>query len=60
MNPVHEAWLVIEKLGALCATPGITEDVQKEANEQIKRLLIDVVSPGLNKLTASSSGLIVK
>jgi hypothetical protein len=60
MNPVHEAWLVIEKLAALCNTNGISEDVQKEANGQIKRLLMDVVSPGLNKLTASSSGLIVK
>lgn len=60
MNPTVEAWIVIEKLGQLCATPGINEDVQKEANEQIKRLLVDVVTPGLNKLTASSSGLIVK
>lgn len=60
MNPTIEAWVVIEKLGALCATPGINEEVQKAANEQIKKLLTEVVSPGLNKLTAASSGLIVK
>jgi hypothetical protein len=60
MNPVFEAWVVIEKLGALCATPGISEDVQKEANEQIKRLLEDVVSPSLTKLSASSAGIITK
>jgi hypothetical protein len=49
MNPVHEAWLVIEKLGALCATPGISEDVQKEANGQIKRLLIVLVFSSCKK-----------
>ena len=60
MNPTVEAWIVIEKLGALCATPGISEEVQKAANEQITKLLADVVAPGLTKLSATSSGLIVK
>lgn len=60
MNPVVESWIVIEKLGALCATPGISEDVQKVANEQIKRLLEDVVSPSLTKLSASTAGIITK
>jgi hypothetical protein len=60
MNPIHEAWIVIEKLGALCATPGISEETQKIANEEIQKLLSDVVKPSLNKLTATSSGLIVK
>ena len=60
MNPIHEAWIVIEKLGALCATPGISQETQKLANEEIQKLLTDVVKPSLNKLTATSSGLIVK
>jgi len=55
-----EAWIVIEKLGALCATPGITEQTQKMANDEIQKLLLDVVKPGLAKLSATSSGLIVK
>jgi hypothetical protein len=59
MNPIHEAWIVIEKLGALCATPGISEETQKIANEEIQRLLKDVVKPSLGKLTATSSGLLV-
>jgi hypothetical protein len=58
MNPVVEAWIVIEKLGALVATPGISEDVKTLANEQIARLIKDVVSPGLSKLSASSAGII--
>jgi hypothetical protein len=59
MNPIHEAWIVIEKLGALCATPGISEDTQKIANEEIQRLLNNVVKPSLTTLTAKGSGLIV-
>jgi hypothetical protein len=60
MNPTVEAWIVIEKLGALCATPGITEETQKIANDEIQRLLKDVVKPGLDKLTASSAGILIK
>lgn len=58
MNPVVEAWIVIEKLGALVATPGISEDVKTIANEQIAKLLKDVITPGLSKLSASSAGII--
>lgn len=59
MNPTLEAWIVIEKLGQLCATPGITEETQKLANEEIQKLLKDVIKPGLVKLSASSSGLVI-
>jgi len=59
MNPTMEAWIVIEKLGQLCATPGITEDTQKLANDEIQKLLKDVIKPGLTKLSATSSGLII-
>lgn len=59
MNPAVEAWIVIEKLAALCATPGISEDVQKEANSTIRKLLADVIKPGLSKLVATGAGLIV-
>ena len=59
MNPTMEAWIVIEKLGALCATPGITEETQKLANDEIQKLLKDVIKPGLTKLSATSTGLII-
>ena len=55
MNPVVEAWIVIEKLGALVATPGISEDVKNLANDQIAKLIKDVITPGLNKLSATSA-----
>lgn len=60
MNPVVEAWIVIEKLGALVATPGISEDVKTLANEEIAKLIKGVITPGLEKLSATSAGLIVK
>lgn len=59
MNPIHEAWIVIEKLGALCATPGISEETQKMANEEIQKLLNSVVKPSLSKLTASGAGILL-
>ena len=59
MNPTIEAWIVIEKLGALVATPEISEDVKALANEQIKKLIQDVISPGLTKLSASSAGIVI-
>jgi hypothetical protein len=60
MNPVVEAWIVIEKLAALVTTEGVSEEVKQSANEQIKKLLDDVVSPSLTKLSASSAGIITK
>jgi hypothetical protein len=60
MNPVVEAWIVIEKLGALVATPGVSEEVKLAANEQIEKLLKDVVAPSLSKLSAKEAGLLIK
>ena len=60
MNPVVEAWIVIEKLAALVATQGVSEDVKKSANEQIDKLLKDVVSPSLSELAAKSAGLLIR
>ena len=60
MNPAVEAWIVIEKLGALVDTPGVSEDVKASANEQIKKLIDDVISPSLTKLSASLAGIITK
>lgn len=59
MNPVHEAWIVIEKLAAICATPGVSEETQKIANENIQKLLKSVVEPSLTKLTATSAGILI-
>ncbi len=59
MNPVVEAWLVIEKLAALIATPDVSPEVKTLANEEIEKLLISVVKPSLSKFTAASSGIVL-
>lgn len=59
MNPVVEAWLVIEKLAALIATPDVSPEVKKLANEEIEKLLNSVIQPSLAKFTAASSGIVL-
>lgn len=55
----QEAFLIIERLAAVCATAGITEDTQKIANEHIQTLLNSVVKDSVTKLGAIGAGLLV-
>ena len=55
----QDAFSVIEKLAAICATPGITEETQKVANGQIQSILNSVISPAVVKLKAKGAGLLV-
>lgn len=48
----------IERLAALCATPGIDKEVIKKANENISALL-DILKLSFQKLSATTNGLIV-
>lgn len=59
MNPVVEAWIVIEKLAALIATPDVSPEVKKLANAEIEKLLSSVIQPSLTKFTAASSGILL-
>ncbi len=59
MNQVVEAWIVIEKLAALIATPDVSPEVKKLANEEIENLLTSIIKPSLSKFTASSAGIVL-
>jgi hypothetical protein len=59
MNPVVEAWIVIEKMAALIATPDVSNEVKKLANEEIEKLFTSIVKPSLTKFTAASSGIVL-
>jgi len=62
MNPnqmTQDAFMMIERLAALCATPGITPNTQELANEQIQAILNSVVKPAVTKLTAQGAGILV-
>jgi len=60
MNPVVEAWIVIEKLAALIATPDVSPEVKTLANGEIEKILSSVIKPSINKFTAESSGIMLK
>jgi hypothetical protein len=63
MNSHHQTtqdtFMIMERLAALCATPGINEKTQEIANEQIQALLSSVVKDSVSKLTAKGAGLLV-
>lgn len=54
------AFTLIQQLASLAATPNISEDNLKFANQNINGLLEKVVKPAIQDLTALASGLIVK
>lgn len=62
MNPnqmTQDAFMMIERLAALCATPGVTAETQAIANTQIQGILNSVVKSAVTKLTAQGAGILV-
>lgn len=62
MNPNHmtqDAFMMIERLAALCATPGVTAETQEIANSQIQAILNSVIKPAVTKLSAQGAGILV-
>jgi hypothetical protein len=59
MNSMVEAWIIIEKLAALVATPDVSKEVKALANEEMEKLLSSVVKPAITKFTAASSGIVL-
>ena len=55
----QDAFMAMERLAALCATPGINEETQKIANTYIQNILNTVVKDSITKLTATGAGLVV-
>ncbi len=55
----QDAFMAMERLAALCATPGITEETQKIANAHIQQILNTVVKDAVTTMSAKASGLVV-
>lgn len=55
----QEAFIIIERLAAVCATSGISEDTQKIANEHIQTLLSGVIKNAITTLGAKEVGIVV-
>lgn len=62
INPQQSqtAFSVIQQLGMLLATPNVSEDNMKTANQIIQSLLSKIILPATQDLTAEASGLIVR
>lgn len=60
MSGIFEVWVMIEKLAALAATEGVSEEIKKLANAEIEKLLHNVILPEAKELSANYSGIITK
>lgn len=56
-SQTQDAFATIRELAALSATENISQVNREKANELINNLLMKIVAPAVQKLTAASSGL---
>ena len=54
----QESMLIIERLAALCATPGIDDKTKEIANRQIQELLNGPVTTSLTELKMAAQGIV--
>jgi hypothetical protein len=54
----QESMSVIERLAALCATPGIDEKTKEIANKQIQELLSGPIQTSVTELKTSAAGIV--
>ena len=55
---LQESFYVIEKLAAICATPGINIDTQDVANKHIQELLNGPIKTSVTELKSASAGIV--
>jgi len=54
----QDGFLVMDRLAAICATSGISEEAKKAANEQIEAIITKIIKPSITELTAKTAGII--
>lgn len=54
----QESMSVIERLAALCATPGIDEKTKEIANKQIQELLSGPIQTSITELKTAAAGIV--
>jgi hypothetical protein len=54
----QEAFVVLERLAALCATPGVEDETKKMANERMRELLNSVVKNAVTEVNMGSAGIV--
>jgi len=59
VQATQTAFMMVERLATLCATPGINQKTQELANEHIQALLSSAVKTAVQETGAKGVGLIV-
>jgi hypothetical protein len=54
----QEAFIILERLAALCATPGVEDETKKIANERMRELLESVIKNTVSEANAGSMGIV--
>lgn len=54
----QEGFQILERLAALCATPGIDTDTLKKSNELIQKILDSVVKQAITKISSKSLNIV--
>jgi hypothetical protein len=54
----QEAFIILERLAALCATPGVEDETKKMANERMRELLESVIKNTVSEANAGSMGIV--
>ena len=54
----QEAFIILERLAALCDTPGVEDGTKKVANERMRELLESVIKNTVSEANAGSMGIV--
>lgn len=54
----QEAFIVLERLGALCNTPGVDDVTKQEANKRIGELLSGVIKSTVADINSGAMGIV--
>ena len=55
---MQDSFWLIEKLGAICATPGIDDKTKEIANKQIQDLLSGPINSSVLELKTAAQGIV--
>ena len=55
---LQDSFYIMEKLAAICATPGINEETQSLANKQIQELLNGPIKTSVTEIKTAAAGIV--
>lgn len=55
---MQEAFIILERLAALCATTGVEDGTKKVANDRMKELLDSVIKTTVLEINSGSMGIV--